>query len=83
MSYIYHPQWNEKDRPTVRCPYSFERRIGDQVCQSTCPNLVRVIDEKYRTLIECAGNDLTGFGGQNNITKALSAVAEAGKREAP
>ena len=50
---IYRPQWNENDKPTVRCPHIKGRRIGDEYCQKECPNLNKVIDQTYATLIDC------------------------------
>lgn len=51
---IYRPQWNENDRPTVRCPHVEQRRIGDDYCQHKCPHLAGVIGRKYEMLINCA-----------------------------
>ena len=50
---FYHPQWNEHDKPTVRCPHVEGRRIGDDYCQHVCPHLTRVIDRQYETIIDC------------------------------
>ena len=50
---FYHPQWNEHDKPTVRCPHVEGRRIGDNYCQHVCPHLTRVIDRQYETIIDC------------------------------
>jgi len=52
---LYRPQWNENDKPTVRCPHIEGRRIGSPECV-TCEYLSQVIDRKYETLIECAHN---------------------------
>ena len=52
MSEIYHPQWNENDKPTVGCPHIKGLRIGSAECR-LCEHLVQVIDRKYETLIEC------------------------------
>ena len=53
---LYRPQWNENDKPTVRCPHIEGRRIGSPECV-TCEYLSQVIDRKYETLIECAHSE--------------------------
>jgi hypothetical protein len=54
---IYHPQWDEYDKPRVRCPHFSDKAIGSKYCQKECKHLSRVIDRKYETLIECRFND--------------------------
>jgi hypothetical protein len=76
---IYRPQWNENDRPTVKCPHIEGRRIGSAECKS-CDHLSRWIDRPYVILVECKHPDAVEH---NNITKAHHAVEELLKREAP
>lgn len=65
MSAIYRPQWDENDVPRVRCPHIEGRRIGSDECRK-CEHIVRVIDRKYETLIECGHSDTQSKIGANN-----------------
>jgi preprotein translocase subunit Sss1 len=69
---IYKPQWNEYDKPTVRCPHVEGRKIGSSECK-VCEHLSQWIDRQYETLIECKHPDAIEH---NNIIKAHHAVAE-------
>jgi len=67
---LYFPQWNEFDKPTVKCPHFAGRRVGDDWCQKECHNLIQVIDEKYRTIIHCSTKYNCPFLAPNDIIKA-------------